>query len=139
MLSGTWQVSCPLCSYEHRSASSITMVVRDDGTEAICPEPDTIRIAEETTGRRWDELMSMERIRTRAAQFCLACGALDFYPLAPGGRVAPETPCRSCGKPRLALIAERAGCLVAPFARLLAPRCPICKEGRLERSRVSAG
>lgn len=139
MLSGTWRVSCPLCSYEHQSAGSITMVVRDDGTEAICPEPDTIRIAEEATFKRWDELEAAGRIRTRVAEFCLSCGALDFYALAPSNRPAPDTVCRSCGRARLAVLAEEAGCLLALFARLLAPRCPICKEGRLQRFLVSPG
>ncbi len=113
------------------------MVVRDDGTEAICPEPDTLRIAEETTGKRWDELVAAGRIRTRAAQFCLTCGALDFYPLPPSGRPASDLPCRSCGLPRLSILAEKSGCLGALLERFLAPRCPICKEGRLQRSCVS--
>lgn len=149
MLPGTWRVWCPLCSYEQQSAGSIRMVVRDDGTEAICPEPDALRIAEETTGKRWDELEAAGRIRTRVAQFCLACGVLDFYPvdsdrvtfdlvpdLCPARRARPAA-CRSCGRARLAVLAEAAGCLGALFERFLAPRCPLCKEGRLQRASVS--
>ena len=139
MLPGTWRVSCPECSYEHQSAGSITMVVRDDGTEAICPEPDTLRIAEETTGKRWGELEAAGRIRKRAAQVCLSCGALDFYPLTPSGVPSQGCACRSCGHPRLFVLAERTGFLGALFAGFLAPRCPICKEGRLQRSCVSPG
>lgn len=137
MVSGTWRVSCSLCSYEHQCAASITMVVRDDGTEAICPEPDTYRIAEETTGHAWDELEAAGRIRTRVAQFCLSCGAVDFYPLGPAGRPEDGLPCHSCGRARLAVLAKAVGCILAPFARLLAPRCPLCKEGRLERALIS--
>ena len=137
MLPGTWRVSCPLCSYEHQSAGSITMVARDDGTEAICPEPDAIRIAEETTGKRWDELVAAGRVRARAAQVCLACGALDYYPLTPSGRLASDLACRSCDKPRLFVLAEETGCLGALLERFLAPRCPLCKEGRLQRACVS--
>ena len=138
MLPGTWRVSCPLCSYEHQSAGSITMVVRDDGTEAICPEPDALRIAEETTGKRWDDLVAAGRIRTRAAQVCLSCGALDFYSLTPSRRPSPEYACRSCGQPRLFVLAEETGCLGALLDRFLAPRCPVCKEGRLQRSCISS-
>ncbi len=133
MPAGTWRITCPLCSYEHQTTGHITMVVRDDGTEALCPAPDERRIAEETTGKRWDELEAAGRIHVRPALVCLACGALDFYALVPSGRSLAEQSCRSCGQPRLVVLAEETGFFGALFERFLAPRCPICKEGRLQR------
>lgn len=133
MSAGTWRITCPLCSYEHQSAGHITMVVRDDGTEALCPAPDERRIAEETTGKGWYQLDLAGRIHTRPALVCMACGALDFYPLPPVRRPSAEQPCRSCGQPRLIVLAEEVGFFGALFERFLAPRCPICKEGRLQR------
>lgn len=128
---GTFRISCTLCSYAQQSGGVITFAVRDDGTEAICGSPPVARMAEEATGRPWNELVEAGRIRHRYSLICLSCGANDFYPGARTPREAAALSCRSCGKTGLYPISGDDGCLAAIVPWLRRPRCPVCKEGVL--------
>lgn len=128
---GTFHLYCTLCTFEQQSAATITMVVREDGSEALCPEPNARRTAEEATGTPWDTLVAAGRVRERHALVCLSCGGNEFYAWSGLRKEAAHLVCRACGKPGLYPISGETGCLTAPLASFRRPACPICKDGRL--------
>lgn len=151
---GIYRMACGSCEYEVEGIMSITYVIKDDGSEEICPHPAEGSRAEKATGKSWGELSRANRIVYRYALVCLACGELDYYgprDSSPGARSgghiggivhqpssddAAVHVCRSCGQMRLIPLCGDTGCLLAllELVRLRRKRihaCPRCNVGAL--------
>ncbi len=150
---GIYKLTCRSCDYSVRGSLSRTTVVTVDGSEKICPHPCERRIAEETTGTTWAELVRANRIVYRYALVCLSCGALDYYgprdlaaEARPGSHIgsivhqpsraeAAAHSCNACGARRLHPLCGQSGCLIG-LLRLLGffrerVACPKCHNGSL--------
>ena len=73
------RIACNQCDYARRAIASITVAIKADGSEVVCPHPIEFTRAEEATGLSWRELKRAGRIRYRYAMVCLGCGELDYY------------------------------------------------------------
>lgn len=138
---GIYRVWCDSCDFGHRASASITLVRLADGREEICGHPGERRIAEETTGEPWRELVSQGRILYRYSAVCASCGELDYYGVASGrrrghiwsivrqpSRADIEAACSSCGEMGLWPVGDR---------HLKGLPCPRCGRGRLASELVA--
>jgi hypothetical protein len=72
-------LACNRCNFARKGIQNLTVVIKADGEEVICPHPLESTYAEEATGLSWSELSRAGRIRYRSALVCLGCGELDYY------------------------------------------------------------
>jgi len=73
------RLACSRCDFARDGIQAVTIVIKADGSEVICPHPLEARYAEEATGLSWKELRRASRIRYRCAMVCLGCGDLGYY------------------------------------------------------------
>jgi hypothetical protein len=156
------QLRCKRCDYEVSGIKSITIAIKSDGSEAVCPHPLERREAEAATGESWKQLARRGRIRYRYAMACLGCGELDYYGRDQLGepqrhwthigniissvttREARRYSCEHCGRNQLYPLArdETEGEILREFFNWLrgvpnGPVCPACHTGRLHAAMVA--
>ena len=73
------QLACRRCDFAREGIQAVTIFIKADGSEVICPHPLETRYAEEATGLSWKELKRASRIRYRCGMVCLGCGDLGYY------------------------------------------------------------
>lgn len=129
-----FRLACDSCPYAVEGVTSAIWVIRDDGSEAICPHPLEFLFASEETGRPWDELERNGRLLHRSARVCLECGHLGYSS-------GPGATCSECRGRRLELLGGESGCLGGLLVALGLRRakvhtCPKCRCGLLRRERT---
>lgn len=156
---GIFEVSCDRCDYRIEAIMSITLVIKDDGTEVICPHPLEYRTAEAETGRAWRDLLREGRIAWRHGFVCLGCGEFGYYgpdqlrkpargmghigniTHQPTPREASEYACRACGGRDMHPLCGDTGCLTTLLELLGRKRprvaCPKCRDGQLTSELVA--
>jgi hypothetical protein len=155
-------IACNTCDYTKRGIQSVTVAIRADGSEEVCPHPVERTYAERATGLPWPQLVRQGRIRYRYGLVCLGCGELDYYgpdQLGKGPRrwthigniVSSVTTrqarahvCRGCGLNALHPLVwnETEREILLEFWNWLqgrpnGPVCPACHLGRLSSQMVA--
>jgi len=156
------RIACNRCDYARRGIASITVAIKADGSEVVCPHPLEVARAEEATGLRWRELERAGRIRYRYAMICLGCGELEYYGpdqlgMSPRrrthiGRIVSSVRsrealmhvCRGCGRNTLRPLHldETEWEILVEFwnwvrGKPKGPICPSCHLGRLSSQMVA--
>ena len=157
---GLYTLKCDRCDFHvGPRVMSITLAVKDDGREIICPHPSEVRTAEGATGKKWHDLMREGRILYRYGFVCLACGKFGYYGPdqlhGPARRLthignivhqpttneAKNYTCTSCGKKAMYPLCGDTGCLLAILNLLGLFRkrvaCPKCNGGNLRSELVA--
>ena len=153
------RIGCNRCDYAQTGSQSITIAIKEDGSEVECLHPLERTMAEEATGASWKQLVREGRIRYRYALVCLSCGDLGYHgpdQLGEGPRRwthignivsgvtrkdARKHSCERCGRNTLyPLMADETELeILLQFFNWLRgrpsrPLCPVCHTGRLEAS-----
>jgi len=118
------RLACSQCDFVRQGIQSLTIVIKSDGSEVICPHPLEPTYAEEATGSSWSELRRAGRIRYRLAMVCLGCGDLGYY--------GPDQ--LGAGLARATHIGNTVRSVRRREARM--HRCRACGQGRLEPLKV---
>ena len=156
------RIACTVCDYAREGSQSLTILIKSDGSELICPHPVESMVAEEATGMSWRELRRARRIRYRQGMVCLGCGELGYYgpdQVGAGPRRATKIGnivtsvrrrearmhrCRACGRGALEplMVDETEWELWGQLWNWVrgkpnGPFCPVCHVGQL-RSEMTA-
>lgn len=156
------RLGCRRCDFAREGIQAVTIVIKTDGSELICPHPLELMYAEKATGLSWSELRRKGRIRYRCGMVCLACGDLGYYgpdQLGEGAarathisntvrsvrrREARKHRCRACGRGDLEplVVNETERELWVQLWNWVrgkpnGPFCPVCHVGQL-RSQMTA-